>query len=85
MPRYLCSSHLIFDGVEAGNVAGVEASSVAGVGASSVADVEAGSVTAEAEYNKRIKYQELESRYLYVPLAIKTTGTFAPAGCRLLL
>ena len=67
-------------GVEAGSVAGVEAGSVAGVEAGSVAGVEAGSVATEAEVHKRIKYQDLDSVYLFVPLAVETSGALGLAA-----
>ena len=44
-----------------------------------LAGVEASSVVAKAEYHKRTKYQELDSEYRFVPLAIETSGTFSPA------
>ena len=38
--------------------------------------VEARRVAAEAEYHERTKYQELNSVYLFVPLAIETGCSF---------
>ena len=81
-------SHLVWAGVEAGSVAGVEAGCVAGVEAGSVAGVEAGcvagieagSVATETEYHKRTKYQELDYVYLFMLLAIETSGAFGSAA-----
>ena len=67
-------------GVEAGRVAGVEAGSVASVEAGSVAGIEAESVAAEAEYHKRIKYQPLDSVYLFMPLTSRHQELSAQAA-----
>ena len=45
-----------------------------------VVDVQVGSVAAEAEYHNRTKYQELDSMYIFIPIAIKISGAFSPAA-----
>ncbi len=51
----------------------------------SLAGVDAGNVATKAEYHKRTKYHELDSVYLFVPLAIETSGAFGPAAAALFL
>ena len=44
----------------------------------------AGNVANEAEHHKRVKYSDLGSSYLFVPIAIETAGVFGSAAAAFL-
>ena len=46
----------------------------------SLAACEAGNVANEAEHRKKVKYSNLGDQYLFVPLAVETSGSFSSAA-----
>ena len=46
----------------------------------SLAACEAGNVANEAEHKKKVKYSNLGDQYLFVPLAVETSGSFGSAA-----